>query len=221
MLRSWAMMEAGGTEHPSPRSAPQHPSGIGVSRHVSPQLTSSPLPCRNFLQNVMFAGGSNSPYAKAMRGQITLSQVSPRVPVVEHHRCLGWGSGRSRGEQAPGWAAFSVLGGSIERLRGCFPALFGDGRGLQAARLRLGHRPAAHLLRRPSLRGDGSRGDGQCPPSAGSEGAAQERWVLGGFWARGAGVKVLLPSQAGATGVPGRSHQGVPAWSLISIQGLS
>ncbi|NXW24293.1 HYES hydrolase, partial [Circaetus pectoralis] len=30
---------------------------------------------RNFLQNVMLAGGSDSPYAKAMRGQITLSQL--------------------------------------------------------------------------------------------------------------------------------------------------
>uniref|UniRef100_A0A8B9YWL2 Epoxide hydrolase 2 n=1 Tax=Buteo japonicus TaxID=224669 RepID=A0A8B9YWL2_9AVES len=40
-----------------------------------PQLTSPPLPRRNFFQNVMFAGGSDSPYAKAMRGQITLSQL--------------------------------------------------------------------------------------------------------------------------------------------------
>ncbi|NWZ47339.1 HYES hydrolase, partial [Haliaeetus albicilla] len=30
---------------------------------------------RNFLQNVMFAGGSDSPYTKAVRGQITLSQL--------------------------------------------------------------------------------------------------------------------------------------------------
>ncbi|NXF55451.1 HYES hydrolase, partial [Oceanites oceanicus] len=30
---------------------------------------------RNFLQKVMFAGGSDSPYAKAMRGKITLSQL--------------------------------------------------------------------------------------------------------------------------------------------------
>ncbi|XP_076188613.1 bifunctional epoxide hydrolase 2 [Aptenodytes patagonicus] len=30
---------------------------------------------RNFLRKVMFAGGSDSPYAKAMRGQITLSQL--------------------------------------------------------------------------------------------------------------------------------------------------
>ncbi|NXD72377.1 HYES hydrolase, partial [Eolophus roseicapillus] len=30
---------------------------------------------RNFLQKVMFAGGSDSPYAKVMRGQITLSQL--------------------------------------------------------------------------------------------------------------------------------------------------
>ncbi|NXW88807.1 HYES hydrolase, partial [Alopecoenas beccarii] len=29
----------------------------------------------NFLRNVLFAGGSNSPYVKAMRGQITLSQL--------------------------------------------------------------------------------------------------------------------------------------------------
>uniref|UniRef100_A0A8C8B010 Epoxide hydrolase 2 n=1 Tax=Otus sunia TaxID=257818 RepID=A0A8C8B010_9STRI len=63
------------TEHPPPRSAPQHPPGI----RVPPRLTSPPLPGRNFLQKVMFAGGSDSPYAKAMKGQITLSQVSPRV----------------------------------------------------------------------------------------------------------------------------------------------
>ncbi|KAM6432758.1 bifunctional epoxide hydrolase 2 isoform 1-T1 [Rhynochetos jubatus] len=30
---------------------------------------------RNFLQKVLFAGGTDSPYAKAMRGQITLSQL--------------------------------------------------------------------------------------------------------------------------------------------------
>ncbi|KAM6354816.1 bifunctional epoxide hydrolase 2 [Podargus strigoides] len=30
---------------------------------------------RNFLRDVMFAGGSDGPYAKAMRGQITLSQL--------------------------------------------------------------------------------------------------------------------------------------------------
>ncbi|NXW55260.1 HYES hydrolase, partial [Eurystomus gularis] len=30
---------------------------------------------RNFLREVLFAGGSNSPYAKVMRGQITLSQL--------------------------------------------------------------------------------------------------------------------------------------------------
>ncbi|KAF1527894.1 Bifunctional epoxide hydrolase 2, partial [Eudyptes sclateri] len=30
---------------------------------------------RNFLRKVMFAGGADSPYAKAMRGQITLSQL--------------------------------------------------------------------------------------------------------------------------------------------------
>uniref|UniRef100_A0A8D0EWG8 Epoxide hydrolase 2 n=1 Tax=Strix occidentalis caurina TaxID=311401 RepID=A0A8D0EWG8_STROC len=30
---------------------------------------------RNFLQKVMFAGGSDSPYAKAMKGKITLSQL--------------------------------------------------------------------------------------------------------------------------------------------------
>ncbi|XP_061845802.1 bifunctional epoxide hydrolase 2 [Colius striatus] len=34
---------------------------------------------RNFLQKVMFAGGSNSPYAKVMRGQITLSQLFSEV----------------------------------------------------------------------------------------------------------------------------------------------
>ncbi|XP_026702130.1 bifunctional epoxide hydrolase 2, partial [Athene cunicularia] len=32
-------------------------------------------PGRNFLQKVMFAGGSDSPYARAMRGHITLSQL--------------------------------------------------------------------------------------------------------------------------------------------------
>uniref|UniRef100_A0A8C0FNH3 Epoxide hydrolase 2 n=1 Tax=Bubo bubo TaxID=30461 RepID=A0A8C0FNH3_BUBBB len=51
--------------------APQHPPGI----RVPPRLTSPPLPGRNFLQKVMFAGGSDSPYAKAMKGQITLSQL--------------------------------------------------------------------------------------------------------------------------------------------------
>ncbi|NXX38913.1 HYES hydrolase, partial [Tricholaema leucomelas] len=30
---------------------------------------------RNFLRDVLFAGGSNSPYARAMKGQITLSQL--------------------------------------------------------------------------------------------------------------------------------------------------
>uniref|UniRef100_A0A8C0FL01 Epoxide hydrolase 2 n=1 Tax=Bubo bubo TaxID=30461 RepID=A0A8C0FL01_BUBBB len=58
-------------EHPPPHSAPQHPPGI----RVPPRLTSPPLPGRNFLQKVMFAGGSDSPYAKAMKGQITLSQL--------------------------------------------------------------------------------------------------------------------------------------------------
>ncbi|NXX86589.1 HYES hydrolase, partial [Urocolius indicus] len=34
---------------------------------------------RNFLRKVMFAGGSDSPYAKVMRGQITLSQLFSEV----------------------------------------------------------------------------------------------------------------------------------------------
>lgn len=53
----------------------------------TPQLTSPPSPCSNFLQKVLFAGGSDSPYAKAMKGQITLSQVSPWVPIMEHCGC--------------------------------------------------------------------------------------------------------------------------------------
>uniref|UniRef100_A0A8C8AZZ6 Epoxide hydrolase 2 n=1 Tax=Otus sunia TaxID=257818 RepID=A0A8C8AZZ6_9STRI len=53
--------------------------GEGACAGVPPRLTSPPLPGRNFLQKVMFAGGSDSPYAKAMKGQITLSQLFSEV----------------------------------------------------------------------------------------------------------------------------------------------
>lgn len=63
----------------------------------SPHWTSPPLSGRNFLRMVMFSGGPDSPYARGMRGQITLSQVSPRDQL--------WGSeGASDGvEEGVGW----------------------------------------------------------------------------------------------------------------------
>ncbi|NWS78411.1 HYES hydrolase, partial [Crotophaga sulcirostris] len=46
---------------------------------------------RNFLQKVMFAGGSESPYAKVMRGQITLSQLFSEMEegCKQHASTLG------------------------------------------------------------------------------------------------------------------------------------
>ncbi|XP_065538027.1 bifunctional epoxide hydrolase 2 isoform X2 [Lathamus discolor] len=48
--------------------------GPGLQHFLSSCEQDCALP-RNFLRKVMFAGGSDSPYAKVMRGQITLSQL--------------------------------------------------------------------------------------------------------------------------------------------------
>ncbi|NXN12732.1 HYES hydrolase, partial [Indicator maculatus] len=48
--------------------------GPGLQHFLGSCEHDSALP-RNFLRNVLIAGGSNSPYAKVMKGQITLSQL--------------------------------------------------------------------------------------------------------------------------------------------------
>ncbi|XP_067150576.1 bifunctional epoxide hydrolase 2 [Apteryx mantelli] len=52
--------------------------GPGLQHFLGSCERDSALP-RNFLQKVMFDGGSDSPYAKAMRGQISLSQLFSEV----------------------------------------------------------------------------------------------------------------------------------------------
>lgn len=96
--RSWVMMEDGAPYPWHGASPSPEPTSLVLGSHprywAPPWLIPPSFPGRNFLQKVLLAGGSDSPYSRAMRGQITLSQVIPWVPAVEHHRGLGKSSSR-------------------------------------------------------------------------------------------------------------------------------